>query len=135
MTIIFGGTIGRSGLGGQAWAILQYLLGFRALGHDVYYLEDCGDSSWIYIWEKDEWTDELDYPAAYVNACLAPFGFGERWIYRDYDQTRGMTLPQFLEVCGRADLLELLDIGALATQPGDLFGQPIVHVEEWVMPN
>jgi len=45
MTIIFGGTIGRSGLGGQAWAILQYLLGFRALGHDVYYLEDCGDSS------------------------------------------------------------------------------------------
>jgi len=105
MTIIFGGTIGRSGMGGQAWAILQYLLGFRALGHDVYYLEDCGDSSWIYIWEKDEWTDELDYPAAYVNTCLTPFGFGERWIYRDYDQTRGMPLPQFLEICGRADLL------------------------------
>jgi len=105
MTIIFGGTIGRSGLGGQAWAILQYLLGFRALGHDVYYLEDCGDSSWIYIWEKDEWTDELDYPAAYVHACLEPFGFGERWIYRDYDQIRGMPLAKFLEICGRADLL------------------------------
>lgn len=105
MTIIFGGTIGRSAMGGQAWAILQYLLGFRALGHDVYYLEDCGDSSWVYIWETHEWTDELDYPAAYVNSCLAPFGFGDRWIYRDYDQTRGMALSQFLEICSRADLL------------------------------
>jgi len=105
MTIVFGGTIGRSAMGGQAWAILQYLLGFRALGHDVYYLEDCGDSSWVYIWEKDDWTDELDYPSAYVHACLEPFGFGDRWIYRDYDQTRGMRLPDFLNVCARADLL------------------------------
>ena len=31
MTIILAGTIGRSGLGGQAWACLQYLLGLRAL--------------------------------------------------------------------------------------------------------
>ncbi len=105
MTIIFAGTIGLSGLGGQAWAILQYLLGFRALGHEVYYLEDCGRSSWVYIWEKEEWTHELDYPAAYVDACLAPFGFGDRWIYRDNYRSLGMPLPKFLEVCNTADLL------------------------------
>jgi hypothetical protein len=105
MTIIFAGTIGLSGLGGQAWAVLQYLLGLRALGHDVYYLEDCGRSSWVYIWEKEEWTHELDYPAAYVNACLEPFGFGERWIYRDNYRSLGMPLERFLAICAAADLL------------------------------
>jgi hypothetical protein len=105
MTIIVAGTIGVSGLGGQAWAVLQYLLGFRAVGHDVYYLEDCGRSSWVFIWEKEEWTHELDYPAAYVNACLEPFGFGKRWIYRDNYRSLGVPLAEFQEVCARADLL------------------------------
>ena len=105
MTIIFAGTIGRSGLGGQAWAGLQYLLGLRALGHEVVYLEDCGRSSWVYIWEKEDWTHELDYPSAYVNACLEPFGLGKHWIYRDNYRSLGMPLDQFKEVCSRADLL------------------------------
>jgi hypothetical protein len=105
MTVIFAGTIGRSGLGGQAWAVLQYLLGFRALGHEVFYLEDCGRSSWVYVWEKEDWTHELDYPAAYVKDCLEPFGFGGCWIYRDNYRSLGMPLPDFLQVCARADLL------------------------------
>ena len=105
MRIIFSGTIGSSGLGGQAWAVLQYLLGLRALGHEVFYLEDCGRSSWVYIWEKEEWTHELDYPAAYVHACLEPFGFGKNWIYRDNYRSLGMPLADFQEVCSTADLL------------------------------
>jgi len=107
MTIILSGTIGRSGLGGQAWASLQYLLGLRALGHEVYYLEDCGRSSWVYIWEKEDWTHELDYPAAYVHACLEPFGFGDRWIYRDNYRSLGVPLEKFLDVSADADLLIL----------------------------
>lgn len=105
MRIIVSGTIGLSGLGGQAWAVLQYLLGLRALGHDVYYLEDCGRSSWVYIWEKEEWTHELDYPAAYVRDCLEPFGFGDRWIYRDNYRSLGMPLPEFQAICAGAELL------------------------------
>jgi len=107
MTIIFAGTIGRSGLGGQAWAGLQYLLGFRALGHEVYYLEDCGRSSWVYQWEKEDWTHELTYPAAYVQACLEPFGLGDRWIYRDSSGFLGLPPDQFRDVCAHADLLLL----------------------------
>jgi hypothetical protein len=105
VTIIFAGTIGRSGLGGQAWAGLQYLLGLRALGHEVVYLEDCGRSSWVYEWEKEDWTHELDYPAAYVHNCLDAFGLGGRWIYRDNYRSLGMPQPDFLELCARADLL------------------------------
>lgn len=107
MNIIFSGTIGRSGLGGQAWATLQYLLGLRALGHEVYYLEDCGDTTFVWNWEKAEWNYELDYPAAYVHACLAPFGLGEHWIYRTNSGKRGMPLDTFQEICRTADLLLL----------------------------
>jgi hypothetical protein len=107
MTIIFSGTIGRSGLGGQAWASLQYLLGLRALGHEVFYLEDCCESSWVFDWDKGDWTTELDYPAAYVQACLQPFGFQGHWIYRAANESRGMPLEHFLEICSRADLLLL----------------------------
>ncbi|HEY5346267.1 MAG TPA: glycosyltransferase family 1 protein [Verrucomicrobiae bacterium] len=105
MKIIFSGTIGRSGLGGQAWATLQYLLGLRALGHEVFYLEDCGDTTFVWDWEKAEWNYELDYPAAYVNTCLAPFGFGEHWIYRTDAGARGMSQERFTEICSEADLL------------------------------
>jgi hypothetical protein len=105
MIIILAGTIGRSGLGGQAWASLQYLLGFRALGHEVYYLEDCGESSWVYNWEKGEWTTELDYPASYVRECLEPFGFENRWIYRTSEGSVGMSLTEFQRVCEDAELL------------------------------
>jgi hypothetical protein len=107
MKIIVAGTIGRSGLGGQAWAVLQYLLGFRALGHDVYYVEDCGVSSWVYNWDKNEWTTALDYPAAYVRDCLEPFGFAGKWIYRTNDGAIGMEVKTFQEVCFAADLLVL----------------------------
>jgi hypothetical protein len=105
MKIIVAGTIGRSGLGGQAWASLQYLLGFRALGHEVFYLEDCGQSSWVYNWHANEWTTELDYPAAYVSQCLTQFGLETQWIYRTGEGSRGAPLEQFLEFCNHADLL------------------------------
>ncbi len=105
MKIIFAGTIGRSGLGGQAWASLQYLLGFRALGHEVFYLEDCGDCSWVYNWDKEEWTFELEYPAAYVRECLEPFGLGDCWIYRTNGGSAGAPLEEFLAFCAEADLL------------------------------
>jgi hypothetical protein len=105
MKIILAGTIGRSGLGGQAWAGMQYLLGLRALGHEVVYLEDCGKSSWVYVWEKEDWTHELDYPAGYLRACFEPFGLGNAWIYRDNYRSLGMPLEKFNEFCAHADLL------------------------------
>lgn len=105
MTIIVSGGIGRSGLGGQAWAYLQYLIGFRELGHDVYYLEDCGETSSVWNWDTEEWTQELDFPAAYVRDCLEPFGFANRWVYRTTAESAGMDLAMFKSVCARADLL------------------------------
>jgi hypothetical protein len=105
--VIASGTIGRSGLGGQAWATLQYLLGLRALGHEVCYLEDCGETSYVWDWEREQWDYELDYPSAYVQSCLAPFGLEDCWIYRTNADARGMPIERFIEFCRGADLLLL----------------------------
>jgi hypothetical protein len=74
------------------------------LGHDVFFLEECGEGSWVYNWETEETTTDLEYPTDYVRQCLEPVGLGDRWIYRAGDQCLGMDLEEFREVCARADL-------------------------------
>jgi hypothetical protein len=84
---------------------MQYLAGLSALGHDVYYLEDCGAESWVYNWEEQQLTTDLDYPAEYVRRCLQMIGFNGRWIYRAGNEARGQEIEQFREICRQADLL------------------------------
>jgi hypothetical protein len=107
MVIIFGGTIACSGTGGQAWVSMQYLIGLRELGHEVFYLEDAGESSWIYDFTRSDYTESLDFPASYLKQCLEPIDFAGRWIYRAGEQSVGMPLPAFRDVCAGADLLIL----------------------------
>jgi hypothetical protein len=105
MIIILAGGIGRWAIGGHAWAEMQYLAGLQALGHDVYYLEECGEESWVYNWDTEATTTELGYPAAYVRDCLEPLGLKGRWIYRAGEESEGMGLGEFQDVCSEADLL------------------------------
>jgi hypothetical protein len=86
---------------------MQYLLGLRALGHDVWYLEDCGDESWVYDWHEERLTNDLVYPTRYIDSCLTAIGFGQRWIYRTSEDSVGMPTEQFMELCSSADLLLL----------------------------
>ena len=104
MRIIFSGSIGRLPVGGHAWVDMQYLAGLRDLGHDVYYLEDCGAESWVYNWDTQQVTQSLDYPSAYVRDCVEPIGLGDKWSYRAGDQSEGLTPAEMQEVCSGADL-------------------------------
>jgi len=38
MRILFAGIIGRYPFGGVTWCSLMYLLGLRAMGHEVFYI-------------------------------------------------------------------------------------------------
>jgi hypothetical protein len=105
MIIVFAGSIGRFPVGGHAWVDLQYLLGLLALGHDVFYLEDAGAESWVYNWETQSLTTDIDYPTSYLRPCLAGTGLDDRWIYRAGERTAGMERAAFLEACSAADLL------------------------------
>lgn len=92
-------------LGGHAWAELQYLLGLRSLGCEVYYLEDIGPESWVYRWEDGTVHEEVDAPARFIEKTLAPWGLEQHWHFRSGNRCRGMTTEAISEVCNRADLL------------------------------
>jgi len=103
--IIVCGDIGRFPVGGEAWLNMQYLAGLKALGHDAYYLEECGKEAWVYNWDTFESTTDITYQASYVRECLKLIEFPEKWIYRMGDKSEGMNLGDFQEVCSRADLM------------------------------
>jgi hypothetical protein len=81
MRILVTGLLGRYGFGGVTWDYLQYLLGFRALGHEVWYLEDT--AMWAYDPVKEEPSADCSYNVGYLRRIMEEFGFGDRWIYRN----------------------------------------------------
>src|SRR5207237_9382753 len=83
MKILFAGIIARYPFGGVTWCSLMYLLGLRALGHDVFYIEDTGEC----VYDPVQNTRSIDpsYGTDYINQSLEPYGFGDRWTFVNYD--------------------------------------------------
>jgi len=83
MKILFAGIIARYPFGGVTWCSLMYLLGLRALGHEVFYLEDTGEC----VYDPVANTRSLDpsYGTTYIHQSLEPYGFGDRWAFVNYD--------------------------------------------------
>ena len=106
MRIIVTGLIGQYAFGGVTWDYIQYALGFRALGHDVWYLEDTG--TWAYDPVKMEPSADCSHNTAYLGRVMEKFGMGDRWIYRNgADETyHGVTNPAEAEkIIASADVL------------------------------
>ena len=79
MKIVVAGIIARYPYGGVTWCSLMYLLGLRALGHDVCYLEDTGEC--IYDPEQNALATDPSYGTRYIHQALEPFGLGDRWSF------------------------------------------------------
>src|SRR5476649_631975 len=79
--IVVTGLLGQFAFGGVTWDYLQYLLGFRDLGHDVWYLEDSG--AWPYDPVKQTYSEDSTHNTNYLGDIMTEFGFGDRWIYRN----------------------------------------------------
>src|SRR5262249_52393375 len=56
MRVVVTGLVAAYPVGGVAWDYLQYVQGFRALGCDVFYLEDTGQ--WLYDAVAQTFTDD-----------------------------------------------------------------------------
>lgn len=67
--------------GGVIWDYVQYLLGFRDLGHEVWYLEDSG--VWPYDPIQFTYTEDCSHNVLYLKKIMEEFGFQDRWIYRN----------------------------------------------------
>ena len=72
MKILFAGIIARYPFGGVTWCSLMYLLGLRALGHEVFYIEDTGEC--VYDPVQNTRSTDPSYGTSYINSALEPFG-------------------------------------------------------------
>lgn len=111
MKVLLSGIIARYPFGGVTWCSLMYLLGLRALGHDVMYIEDTGEC--IYDPEQDTRSEDPSYGTRYIHRALEPFGFGDRWSFVNYDGGyHGLSREQVRAFCADADLFINLSGGA-----------------------
>jgi hypothetical protein len=81
LRVLVTGLLGQYAFGGVTWDYLQYVLGFRALGHDVWYLEDTG--AWAYDPVAEQPSADCSYNVRYLARTMAEFDLGDRWIYRN----------------------------------------------------
>ena len=70
MKILFAGIIARYPFGGVTWCSLMYLLGLRALGHEVFYIEDTGEC--VYDPVLNTRSTDPAYGTNYIQNALDP---------------------------------------------------------------
>src|SRR5438128_835915 len=106
--MLFSGMVGAvPGQGGAVWAVLQYLLGFRDLGWDVWFVEPAEPAA-----------------AARVGAVLDAFGFSGRWAVVAPDgATLGVERQELLAAAHRAELL--INVSGALTDPALLEPVPV----------
>lgn len=104
--IIVAGYMVRYPLGGQLWAHLQYLLGLKQLGHDVYFFEDFGWQDSCYDPAHNTMSDDAAYGVTTVRGLMQRFDLAERWVYRDAAGIHhGLSARESVQVIRRSDLL------------------------------
>ena len=85
MRIVVTGLVATYPVGGVAWDYLQYVEGFRRLGHDVFYLEDTGQ--WCYDPAAGTFVQDAGPGARHLAAAIAAIcpGLGDAWSVRGPD--------------------------------------------------
>jgi hypothetical protein len=114
-TVIVSGMIAATpGQGGAAWAVLQYLLGLRRLGCDVYFVEP--------LEHPDPGRSEAARCCAEV---LGSFGFERRWalVPARGGEPVGMSRAELRAAAGRSELL--LNLSGILLDPDVLERVPV----------
>jgi hypothetical protein len=101
--IIVTGLVGQYAFGGVAWDYLQFVEGFRQLGHDVFYLEDT--EMWPYDPIQNTISEDCAYNVQYLRGVMENLGLADRWIYRSAPDAsyHGHTEAEAKQVCATAD--------------------------------
>jgi hypothetical protein len=105
LKIVCSGHLVRHPLGGHSWHHLQYLVGFRRLGHDVTFFEHYGWHNSCYDPARNEMTADPSYGIAYLRTLLQPPGLEDRWCYLAEDGTAyGMPRQRLGQLCRECDV-------------------------------
>jgi len=108
LRIVVLGYIVRCPLGGMAWHHLQYVLGLRQLGHEVWFAEDSDDVSWsCYDPTRDVTDTDPTYGLTFTKRAFDRVGLGDRWAYYDAHTARwlGPAGGRILAECRTADVV------------------------------
>jgi hypothetical protein len=124
LTILLSGMIAADPYqGGATWAVLQYLLGLRRLGHDVYLIEPVPSSAL-----RPRGADlDSSVNAEYFRAVATEFDLEKTaaLLLAGTRQTVGLRYAELCRTAARADLL--VNISGMLTEP-DLLGPVPVRV-------
>ena len=107
MRIIVLGYIIRGPIGGMAWHHLQYLLGLKQLGHDVYFFEDSDNYPSCYNPVTNSTGSDASYGLQFVSSTLGSVGLEGGWTYYDAHTGTwsGPIENRALQICETADVL------------------------------
>jgi hypothetical protein len=114
LTILFSGMIAADPWqGGATWAVLQYLLGFRRLGHEVLFVEPMARSSLRPAGISLEQSDN----AAYFRSVMSDFGLAEHTalLLADTHETIGINYEDLIARAASADVL--VNVSGMLTDP------------------
>jgi len=108
--IVVGSFMVRFPLGGYFSWTLQWLAGFKRLGHDVYFFEKSAWGNSCYDPSRNRMTDDCTYGTRALNNFLGDYGLAGNWCYVDHrSRYHGLSARRAREVFETADLF--LDIG------------------------
>jgi hypothetical protein len=120
------GYIVRGPMGGMTWHHLQYFLGLHQMGHEVFFLEDSGDTEYSCYDPNRNITDQNpSYGLEYANQVFKKIGLENKWGYYDHHQNKwhGPLAETALKIIKDADLL--LNLSCSNTLRSWLYDVPI----------
>jgi hypothetical protein len=119
--LVSGMVAGDPGQGGASWAVLQYVLGFRALGHDVHLVEPVDDDS---ILPPGRPLDRSDN-ASYFGRLVERFDLGGRAALLRSGTTEALGVPhdRLRRLARDADVL--INMSGMLTDPSLMDDVPV----------
>jgi hypothetical protein len=117
LRVVVLGYLVRGPVGGLMWHHLQYVMGLRDLGHDVWFVEDSGPDPWCcYDPSTDTVGPDPTVGLGSVAAAFHAVDLGGRWAYRDRHR-HGWVGPAagcIPAICATADVaLDLSGVNAV----------------------
>ena len=114
--IVVLGAITRYPVAGIVWLTMQYVLGFRRLGYDCYYVESHGGTPRAFVEDGDNGAAGA---AAFLAQLMARFDLSDRWAFDAVHPKRrcyGKSEHELLQLYSSAALIVNLH-GATVPQP------------------
>lgn len=107
MNILVIGHIIKIPLGGMVWHYLQYVIGLKRMGHEILFLEDCGDFPACYNPDNFTVSENPAYGLRFIQQIFDAYDLKGQWAYYDGHSGNwyGNSRQKVLSFCAKADLV------------------------------